>query len=71
MKKEWKDKKMETAAAETPKVSFYTISCFCGLNRVLPEGLQNGDEFTLTPCPRCGNALRGRREGDGIREILG
>jgi len=59
-----------TENPETPAVSFYTISCFCGLRRVLPDGLQVGDEFTLIPCPRCGNALKGRREAEGIREIL-
>lgn len=72
MKKEWKEKKMaEQTAVETPKVSFYTISCFCGINRVLPDDLKVGDEFTLVPCPRCGNPLRGIREEDGVREIVG
>lgn len=46
------------------------LHCFCGLTRLLPEGLREGDEFTLVPCPKCGSGLRGRVVAGGVMELL-
>lgn len=42
----------------------------CGLMRLLPSGLKVDDEFTLVPCPKCFQALRGKFVGEGVQEIL-
>lgn len=57
-------------APSDPIPSRILIVCACGLSRCLPEGLGLGEEFFLVPCPKCGYALHGRLEGDGVREIL-
>lgn len=60
-----------TVESPTPEFSFLTIHCYCGLRRIIPDGLKVGDEFNLIPCPKCGNAFHGRVEEGGVREILG
>lgn len=32
------------------------IPCGCGILRMLPDGVKDGDTVTLVPCPRCGYA---------------
>lgn len=41
----------------------------CGLNRMLPRGIQLGDKFELVPCPKCNVAFRGIFRGDAVEEI--
>jgi predicted RNA-binding Zn-ribbon protein involved in translation (DUF1610 family) len=43
----------------------------CGLRRLLPTALKLQDIFELCPCPKCGNAFKGRFVGNGVEEILG
>lgn len=46
------------------------ITCNCGLTRMLPAGLKEGDEFTLVPCPKCNSSLKGRLTAEGVQEVL-
>lgn len=46
------------------------INCLCGLTRIIPRDLKFGEEFTLTPCPKCATALRYRFERDGVHEVI-
>jgi hypothetical protein len=36
------------------------ITCYCGLARLLPSGLKEGDTVTLPACPKCGRQFMGR-----------
>ena len=51
------------------KPSRLSIYCVCGLQRLLPTGLEEGSEFELTICPKCGNGFRGRFEGEMVRKL--
>ena len=51
------------------KASRLSIFCVCGLQRLIPTGLSEGDTFELTICPKCGNGFRGRFEGEMVRKL--
>lgn len=42
-----------------PITSTLVITCYCGLARLLPEGLEVGDRVLLSPCPKCGAPFDG------------
>lgn len=46
------------------------ITCGCGLMRLLPSGLKEGESFTLVPCLKCGQSLQGQFVGNGVQEII-
>lgn len=46
------------------------IHCYCGLYRLIPEGLKFGEIFTLVPCPKCGSDFRGRLIDETVVESL-
>lgn len=52
------------------KPSHLAITCGCGLMRLLPTGMKEGDTFTLVPCPRCSQGLRGKFVGNGVQEVI-
>lgn len=65
--------KMEKAAVQKVLDSNPTklaINCICGLTRIIPRHLKFGEEFVLTPCPKCATALRYRFEPDGVHEVI-
>lgn len=64
-----KDPKPEPEQLSLPyrvQASRLTITCTCGITRLIPEEVQEGDIFQLIPCPRCGTPLRGRLVGDTV-----
>jgi len=46
-----------------------SVQCGCGLWRLLPAGIAEGDETQLVPCPRCGWAPAVRHMGEYV-ELL-
>lgn len=59
-----------SSVGTTPvKPSRLAIHCYCGLTRLIPAGLKFNEEFTLTPCNKCGSSFRGRLEADGVVEL--
>lgn len=55
-----------------PEVKYHRlgIHCYCGLYRLIPEGLKFGETFTLVPCPKCGSDFRGRLIDETVVESL-
>lgn len=73
-----KNKQLETVTppvtpAPAPEVKYHRlgIHCYCGLYRLIPEGLKFGEEFRLVPCPKCGSNFHGRliSEEVGVEEL--
>ncbi len=46
------------------------IDCVCGLRRIIPRNLKFGEQFELTPCPKCGLAARYLFAEDGVHEVF-
>lgn len=46
-----------------------SVQCSCGLWRLLPESMKEGDEAALVACPRCGWAPLLRHMGEFV-ELL-
>lgn len=46
-----------------------SMQCGCGMWRVIPKSVAEGDEFSLVPCPKCGWAPTLRYLGDCV-ELL-
>lgn len=55
--------------AVTPMPSRWLVVCTCGLSRTLPEGIKEGDEFQLVPCPRCGSGYNGKFLGSKVEKF--
>lgn len=42
------------------------IHCYCGITRVLPMDITNGEPFRLKPCPVCKSSFKGILRGDVV-----
>jgi DNA-directed RNA polymerase subunit RPC12/RpoP len=58
--------KAEAKVEEIPS-TMLSIECYCGLRRLLPPGLKQGDNVHLDPCPKCGHAFNGLMVEGGIQ----
>lgn len=65
------DKKAKSTETPVESVPYQrlAITCNCGLFRMLPTGLQVGDEFELVPCPKCNVPFKGKFVGDGAEQL--
>lgn len=49
----------------------FLINCKgCGLNRMLPKGIKEGDSFELVPCPKCATPFKGIFQVDQVEEVI-
>ena len=65
-----KDLPIDMSGEYTPvKPSRLSIYCNCGLQRLIPTGLEEGDSFELVPCPKCGGGFRGIFMGEQVEKV--
>lgn len=56
----------EATKVPEPITNALYVTCTCGLARLLPSGLEIGQDVTLPSCPRCGSFFHGTFVGNRI-----